>query len=189
MKPRLDVLTALRFPAAMLVYLHHVESHFGVPTELFPLRRVFVSCFFALSGFLLYLIYSRPDRPFSTAAFYKRRAARIYPLHWAVLLLTFAFFWSREIALFNADATARLVNIGLRATLLQSWYPKPEFMAFGGVTWSLSVILFFYVSFPLLLKFKQHLWLVFATLLSGCILFLWVFCAYRFADYWFAGFN
>jgi hypothetical protein len=92
--PRLDSLTGLRFIAAFAVILNH--SAFSPDWRLVHMRSLEwlstpgtlgVPFFFALSGFVLTWSARRGD---SARNFFKRRFARVYPLHivtWMVTLL------------------------------------------------------------------------------------------------------
>src|SRR5688500_6194224 len=146
-RPRLDSLTGLRFLAALLVFVHHANSSQWDAT-LGPLDRLTsaggqgVSFFFLLSGFVLVWSYRREQ---TARGFYRRRAARILP-DWFVV-------WPIAIAIgawegFLPSPEAVLAN----ATLLQAWVPQMSvYFVLNSVTWSLSVEVFFYLVFPLLI--------------------------------------
>jgi peptidoglycan/LPS O-acetylase OafA/YrhL len=95
-------LTGIRGIAALIVLWHHMEQALisrGLPLE-FPLlvhRLILngthsVDVFFVLSGFILALTYQKWFAEAlswsSYSKFFRRRIARIYPLHFAVLTLT-----------------------------------------------------------------------------------------------------
>jgi peptidoglycan/LPS O-acetylase OafA/YrhL len=147
--PRLDSLTGLRFVAAFAVIVNH--SAYGSDWRLTHLSGLAwiatpgtlgVPFFFALSGFVLTWSARRDD---SARNFYKRRFARVYPLHlvtWVVTLL----------ALLAAGQPVNTSGAILGLVLLQSWVPNPfVWTAVNGVSWSLSCEVFFYALTPLLL--------------------------------------
>ena len=146
-RPRLDSLTGLRFLAALLVFSHHAGSAQWSAT-LGPLDRLTaaggqgVSFFFLLSGFVL--MWSR--RPGDTAwSFYRRRAARVLP-NWAVVwpLAILVAVWEGYVP----PAGVTVPNL----TLTQAWVPDMSvYFGLNSVTWSLSVEVFFYLVFPLLI--------------------------------------
>ncbi|MGZ6791878.1 MAG: acyltransferase family protein, partial [Mycobacteriales bacterium] len=94
--PRLDALTGLRALAAGLVFFHHTFSPSIVPGSLVRLPGTGwlrsladtgvtgVTFFFVLSGFVLAWSW---DDTRTTAGFYARRFARVWPLHAVVLVL------------------------------------------------------------------------------------------------------
>lgn len=144
-RPTLHALTALRFAAALAVFNFHVAPFFtGTSVQATVSDLTFagpagVSFFFVLSGFVLTWSRRTSDR---RRDFYRRRFARIYPLHiatWAaagVLLLSLGF---------------RLDGAGtpLSAVLLQAWVPDSNvYYAMDAPSWSLSCEAFFYLLFP-----------------------------------------
>ncbi len=140
---RLNVLTATRGIAAMLI----VIFHFGL--EVFPFseaQRFFskgnmaVSYFFTLSGFIM--CYTYYNHPISFKTFITKRLARIVPVYWLAILLS----------LFTiADRTNLFTALGLNVLFLQSYIPGYA-LTINSPGWSLSVEVFFYLLFPFLLK-------------------------------------
>jgi peptidoglycan/LPS O-acetylase OafA/YrhL len=153
-RPVLHSLTALRMFAALAVFNFHVSalfSHSGARSLVSHLTwagPTGVSFFFLLSGFVLTWSRRPTDR---RRDFYRRRFARIYPLH--------LFTW--------AAAGVLLVLIGLRipadgaalsAVLLHSWVPTPAVhYAMDTPSWSLSCEAFFYAVFPFVLPLVLRL--------------------------------
>ena len=107
-----------------------------------------VSFFFVLSGFVLTWSSRSHDRPLP---FYRRRAARIMPNHlvaWALSLVVVGI----------TGASVGLVGVLASLPLLHAWHPSEAVhFAVNGVAWSLSVEVFFYAIFPLLLPTLSHL--------------------------------
>jgi peptidoglycan/LPS O-acetylase OafA/YrhL len=139
---RLDSLTALRFPAALIVFASHAgDAVFPEPSATIAgwlSGRIGVSFFFILSGFVLTW---SGGAALTRTTFYRRRIARIGPNHvvtWAVALAVFGVIGGAPGAL-------------LSLPLLQAWNPQWD-VHFGGnpVSWSLSCEAFFYVTFPFL---------------------------------------
>jgi peptidoglycan/LPS O-acetylase OafA/YrhL len=163
--PKLDALTGLRYFAAMMIFVTHV-LHAGLGDALrtarwhgipFPnLVTIGMPLFFTLSGFLMVYNYGEKFRGNFRAtlrSFYVARFARIYPL---VLSLSAGRFF-HELRDRPADT---LTCLALDATLTQSWVHLPVFqgdidprtvcLAYLGVSWSVSVEAFFYLTFPFL---------------------------------------
>lgn len=108
-----------------------------------------VSFFFMLSGFVLSHAHGKEvtDNRFRHKRFIARQLFKIYPLHIATLI---------GIILIGIKAGnyPDIGNIALNITLLQSWIPIPEIhFGFNSVSWFLSDMMFFYIMFPVLLKY------------------------------------
>jgi peptidoglycan/LPS O-acetylase OafA/YrhL len=100
-----------------------------------------VGFFFVLSGFLLTLTWS-PNT--SSRKFLLRRGSRILPLHFLTSALAII-----QLAL---KGTPHWVSSFLSLLLVQSWLPDTFRLGGNGVSWSLSVEMFFYLMFPLVIK-------------------------------------
>ncbi|MFD5184818.1 acyltransferase family protein [Streptomyces sp. NPDC058372] len=150
---RVDALTGLRFLAALAVFAHHFtglggpESGVARVPAFFPYTTMGVhgvGFFFVLSGFLLAWGY-RPGTP--ARLFYWRRAGRIWPAHLVagLIALVLLFWWGgRETDTFSVLASVLLV---------QTWFPGvTPALPGNSVAWTLSVELFFYALFPLLVR-------------------------------------
>lgn len=165
-RPRLDSLTSLRFFAAVLVFFRHVQPFIeqaGVSWTkpiLLP-GIVGVSFFFILSGFVL--MWSR-RAGVPTGQFYLRRFARVWPNHavtWAFVVLVTLL----------AGGGMNWGFAGLNLGMLHAWSPDPAINnSVNSVSWSLSVEMFFYLSFPLLAPLIDRacrLWFLAGALVGG----------------------
>ncbi|HEY0260507.1 MAG TPA: acyltransferase [Lacisediminihabitans sp.] len=143
-------LTSLRFFAALVVVLNHITFTMapikGV-SSLMGVGTVGVGFFFALSGFIL--TWSR--RPADTAAeFYRRRFARIYPLHFATFLIAVPVLLFVGIGFSLPEAIANVF-------VVQSWLPDSNvYFGMNTPSWSLSCEAFFYLLFPFVIPFIQR---------------------------------
>jgi peptidoglycan/LPS O-acetylase OafA/YrhL len=142
MPKTLDRLTSLRAVAALMVFGYHLRKWdvWRPPLDVTALGYVGVSFFFVLSGFVLVWATSPADR---AKDFYRRRFARVYPSHLAMLLVA---------AIVPVVAVDRsLPSAVASATLVQSWLAPNDHLVYGmnGVSWSLSCEAFFYALFPL----------------------------------------
>jgi peptidoglycan/LPS O-acetylase OafA/YrhL len=144
-RPTLHTLTSLRWVAALAVFAFHTSPFFvgtswqtavGYLTLAGPAG---VSFFFILSGFVL--TWSRRDGD-RRRDFYRRRFARIYPLH----LVTWA---AAGVLLVSLGFELHAAGVALSAVLLQAWVPDPNvYYAMDAPSWSLSCEAFFYLVFP-----------------------------------------
>lgn len=162
MRP-INSLTATRGFAALLV----VIFHYGCPIFPFNLAEHFfrngnlaVNYFFVLSGFVMYLTYR--ERQVNYQQFIGRRFARIYPAYLLAIVLAVIPVltnWPEG----RAPADEKFVpGLLLHTTLLQAYVPTYA-LEINSPGWSLSIEMFFYLLFPLLLlwqrkKQKQFVW-------------------------------
>lgn len=140
----LSRLTFTRFIAALMVVAFHFGSGFypfndGNLAGLFLQGPKAVEYFFLLSGFVLSAVYAS-DNPlrFNYAKFLLARFARIYPVFFLGLLFAYCLETPKDIVL--------LLNV----TLTQAW-SSDYAISMNNPGWSLSVEMFFYLTFPLLL--------------------------------------
>ncbi|GAB7030112.1 acyltransferase [Streptomyces sp. NPDC021749] len=150
---RLPSLTGLRWFAALAVFTCHIaqQQFFAdqqVGTALMhitTLGSIAVSVFFLLSGFVLAWAARDED---SVTTFWRRRFAKIYPLHLVTFLIAGIIIFSlAEPTLPGGSVWDGLVPDLL---LVQSWLPEPTIIAgFNTPSWSLSCEFAFYLTFPL----------------------------------------
>lgn len=147
MSKEIRPLTSLRMIAALLVFIHHFG---GIPYETI-VGNVFqaiqveghigVTVFFVLSGFLITLRYYADieNKRFSVKDYLIKRAARIYPLYYTILILVLLF---NNLPAFTLE---RVVNW----TLTQGFFHN---LKFSGIptAWSLTVEECFYFLAPLI---------------------------------------
>jgi peptidoglycan/LPS O-acetylase OafA/YrhL len=151
-------LTGLRFIAASLVVVHHLSIYalgLGLLGKLAAPGYVGVSFFFVLSGFVLTFSW---DSDASAGRFYRRRFARVYPVHLLFVV----------VAMLPLSPPPNWSALPANLLLVQSWSPDLAVArSFSGVSWSLSCEMFFYAVFPWVVR---HLWRVrWPLLLSGVL--------------------
>jgi peptidoglycan/LPS O-acetylase OafA/YrhL len=178
---RLPSLTGLRFVGATFVFVAH-----GVNLFLFAdpsvqknysfwagsnLGVLGVCFFFVLSGFVLTWSARPGDTP---RTFWRRRFWRLVPNHVVVYLVA--------LGLLLLAGTVPTLKQGItHLFLLQSWIPDNTlfFPSVNGITWSLSVEVFFYACFPLLILLvtkirPARLWLWAGVVAGTALLMPWV---------------
>jgi peptidoglycan/LPS O-acetylase OafA/YrhL len=159
-EPRLAVVDGFRGIAILSVLLGHCL----LPGPSAPLTRLLyeggkwlwlgVDLFFVLSGFLITrILISSVGRPDYFRAFYARRALRILPASYLVLLIAFVLF-----PLLRPD----LAGTGFQRTwpyfaaYVQNWLliAHPPEIAWDGLhhTWSLAIEEQFYLAWPLVIR-------------------------------------
>ncbi|WP_432709510.1 acyltransferase family protein [Pedobacter sp.] len=141
-------LTFTRFLAAMVVVLYHYGKTSPllsgeIMSTLLKYGNSSVSYFFILSGFVMIIAYGNRKNKLDKLSYYISRIARIYPIY---ILALFA------VALIAYQSVTGLNPQGLllQSLLVQSWFPA-HVMTLNTPGWSLSVEVFFYLLFPLLL--------------------------------------
>src|SRR5690606_29900136 len=121
------------------------------------------SFFFVLSGFVLAWSASDGD---TARAFWRRRFARIYPLHLATALIALALAATLVSSLAPADPGELIANL----FLLSSWNPA-WWQAVNPVSWSLVCEAFFYLTFPLLIRILRPASArTLRLVLAGCVI-------------------
>jgi peptidoglycan/LPS O-acetylase OafA/YrhL len=124
------------------------------------------SLFFLLSGFILTYLYVGPDgrQTVSNRSFWVARLARIYPLHLLAMLVVApgaylllkdpmmsAFMKPSFLGVPLSPEAFMVVSGVFCATLTQAWIPDMA-LSWNFTTWALSVVVFFYLVFPPLVK-------------------------------------
>ena len=148
--PTLHSLTGLRWVAAFVVFGYHVMNmgYFsGIAQDLmghvFGAGATGVSLFFVLSGFVL--VWSH-KAGVSAPLFWRRRLARIYPLHVVTLVIALIVAATLVPWIRTTDPSAIVANL----LLVSAWY-TPWNQAGNPVSWTLVCEAFFYLMFPLIM--------------------------------------
>lgn len=144
---RYDQLTFTRFWALLLVLIYHGAGGIYLTyINIFPLKPILhsaptaVSYLYALSGFVLSLVYFRPREKFEFSKFWTARFVRIYPLYIISFMLVCYYYLE---ALVRIKPQKILANI----FVLQAWWPAYA-QSFNYASWSMTVEFFFYAVFP-----------------------------------------
>lgn len=142
MNSRVEALTFFRFVAAIIVVIFHYgkkATGFGGVLASGPQMVTF---FFVLSGFVMVLSYY-PKNNGSVASYWWARLSRIMPVYFlAIALMVMYIYFDHE----KIDIISLILNL----LFLQSWFP-PYPLSINSVGWSLSVEMFFYITFPMIL--------------------------------------
>jgi peptidoglycan/LPS O-acetylase OafA/YrhL len=175
-RPRLEALSALRFFAALYVFLVHAYAMHLLERARAPrwfiqfssMGYAAVTFFFILSGFVL--VYSYAGREIHLLPFLRARLARLYPAYLVGLCLAAPFYFfainflaAPEFAWFGKH---QALGIFLHVTMLQAWVPQAA-IAWNGPGWAVGAFMFFYSVFPLLLKRMARLSVHAAFLMAG----------------------
>jgi peptidoglycan/LPS O-acetylase OafA/YrhL len=164
-------LTGLRGLAAIWIVLFHYQYLFGFSPDFFYLAfsnraiakgYLAVDFFFVLSGFVLAMVSgqslisrngSAREVLTRTIQFYRKRLARIYPLHVLTLLMMAGLYIANGNQILSNDSIRSLTaNIFLIHAWGQSYMPD-----FNYPSWSISVEWLAYLSFPLALTLNRVL--------------------------------
>lgn len=179
-------LNGIRFIAASLVIIHHVEqlaSLFGMESyyDLIPwieiIGKLGVVLFFVLSGFLitfLLLTEEASTEIIQIKHFYIRRILRIWPLYF--LIVTLAFLILPNIPLFIIPEFGKDVvyqKLWLNILLFATFFPNIALSVVGKIpyashTWSIGTEEQFYLVWPVILKYikKNRIQLMFFIIFS-----------------------
>lgn len=184
--PYFPGLHGLRFIAAMLVLVSHVElmksyhgfaSHHDHPV-VYELGRIAVTFFFVLSGFLityLLLVEREATGRIAIGKFYTRRVLRIWPLYFLVIGL--AFFVLPRVSLFDIPQSSAsfAANFGITFPLYLFFLPQLALslvppVPYAEPLWSIGVEEQFYLVWPLLLAQTRRFVAVALGIGAFCIL-------------------
>lgn len=149
---RVESLGFFRFLAAIVVVLAHFAYTTAGKGVGFAGSGIvngvhMVTFFFVLSGFVNYLAYG-VRAPFSMKHFIASRVARVFPLYFFALLITIqALVIVRKIPLWE--------EMLLHVTFMQAWVPEHA-LSLNFVTWTISVEIFFYITFPMVVWWIRH---------------------------------
>lgn len=176
-RPRLFYLDLVRTVALICILVVHfnatVTGYFTLPHKLFAsvlpggvyLGDLGSSLFFMVSGAAL--AYTA-RQPFSTPAFYRRRAHAVYPMFWLAWCICFSIRFVTQPGYYAAAKTPTLLLtlLGLDNFAVAAGIVSSDFACVG--EWFLGSILFFYLLFPLLYRGMQKhrllTWIVTAVL-------------------------
>lgn len=168
-------LNGLRFIAAFLVIIHHVEqfksiskieNYWGAIPFIGIIGKLGVILFFVLSGFLItYLLLAEENsfKKISIKKFYMRRILRIWPLYFLIIILAFVVL--PNIDLFTLPGYSKDViysNLAWKLILYAIFFPNLVLSLLGIVpyashTWSIGTEEQFYLVWPVILKYiKKH---------------------------------
>jgi peptidoglycan/LPS O-acetylase OafA/YrhL len=182
-------LNGLRFIAALLVIVHHIEqfksisnitSYWGVIPFIGIIGKLGVILFFVLSGFLITYLLLTEEHEYKTISirkFYIRRILRIWPLYF--LIISLALFVLPNIGIFVLPGFEKDViykDLLLKIVLYFCFLPNLVLFLVGMVpyasqTWSIGTEEQFYLLWPVMLKFfkKQRILLMMTII---CLYFI-----------------
>jgi peptidoglycan/LPS O-acetylase OafA/YrhL len=163
-------LDGFRGVLAIMIAIYHTmwRTHFN-NSDLFTNGPVLVDMFFVFSGFLMFYLYRNVIKTREDGVrFIKRRIARIYPLHFFMLLVFVAYAVARifahviglaayepgEILPFQAGAAENLRSFLTHLTLTHSMGLNNE-LSFNAPSWTVSVEFWAYFVFLAMLLWAR----------------------------------
>ena len=192
MKYRTEI-DGLRALAVIPVILFHAGF------ELFSGGFVGVDVFFVISGYLIttILIEDIEHNRFSFLSFYERRARRILPALFFVMLLCIPFAWMWMLPSQMKDFSQSLVAVSLFSSNILFWLESGYFEAAAEAkpllhTWSLSIEEQYYVFFPIFLFLAWRLgkntvfWMIVVFAAISLVLSEWSWRNYPAANFYLA---
>jgi len=186
MKPRFRNLDALRFFAALIVLIVHLEilkTSFGLPSlklkAFLVSSHIAVTFFFVLSGFLIASQLFEQKKKMETISlrnFYKKRIKRIFPLYYLLVFLNFFIFL--KVSDFSLPDTQDALNFFYKKFIFcLLFFPNYAELKFGNIeyvkiSWTLAVEMFFYLFLPILIKYtnEKKMRVVLCCLLLFCFI-------------------
>lgn len=156
MRRQIEALTSTRGIAALLVVVFHygcTVAPFNFFEHFFRSGNLAVGYFFVLSGFVLYWAYR--DRIFTYGDFIRRRFARIAPAYYFALLLAISIPLHHLLVQGTVLPERFGQQVLLNAAFIQSFFPGNA-LSINSPAWSLSIEVFFYCLFPVLLLLSKR---------------------------------
>ena len=165
-KHRAAGLDLFRVVAAVMVLLFHCNIHhgndFGALTGFVSMGAVFMTAFFMLSGYVLFLTYKDKSlvQGGTLKKFYLKRVFGIFPLYLIVAVLY-------VVTLGQESVFQNLVLLPIEVLGLQSVFSTLFPVSHNGGTWFISCLLFAYLAFPLMQEIVKQMstrakWIVLA---------------------------
>lgn len=167
--PTIETLTGIRFFLALGVIFFHYQLFWVLPVEAAPIlnrARLGVDIFFILSGFVLTHVYLTGNSAPSFWRFIQARFARIYPVHFIILIGVLGLTWSAGMVGVHIDhANFSMFDFLTSLFLVHAWFPTQHMANWNGPSWSLSAEWFVYLCFPafawIALRWRERpLWLI-----------------------------
>jgi len=152
-------LDCLRLILASTVFLFHISALTNLPA--FSLLGKYCSphfavrSFFVISGLLIYRSYTRSR---STASYFEKRARRIYPAYFTIVVLAALTLWPLStsslsqyfgIGFWNYLG-ANLLFLNFLAPSLPGLFASNDLSAVNGALWTLKIEVAFYLCIPIL---------------------------------------
>ncbi|OOV18761.1 acyltransferase [Flavobacterium sp. LM4] len=182
-------LNAIRFIAALLVIVHHIENQkfiFNITPNLWfgcdtirLIGSLGVVLFFVLSGFLItYLLFveKKMTDTIDVKKFYIRRVLRIWPLYFFLIIIS--AFVLPEIDFFTIPGAGKEIvsrNFIFKIVLYVVFLPNLALTLLGGIpyatqAWSVGAEEQFYLIWPLLNKYIKNKWLLMFGIIVGYLI-------------------
>lgn len=142
-------LDGLRALSVIAVIWHHTVGHDPRLPQLFAMGAHGVTLFFAISGFLIVTLLLREQESkgrIDLKAFYIRRALRIFPLYYAVILIYVILVFALERN--SGPGREFFANLIFFLTYTSNWFVALEGRTIFYFAWSLAVEEQFYLLWP-----------------------------------------
>jgi len=170
-------LNAIRFIAAFMVIIHHIEqikSILHIPNywennTVVIIGKLGVVIFFVLSGFLIsYLLLKEQEitKTIHIKKFYMRRILRICPLYFLIIFVSFFILPFMEVFKINGfDKSVIWHDLYSKLLLYTLFLPNLAasvygFMPYIHQTWSIGAEEQFYLLYPVLNKYIKNKWAI-----------------------------
>ncbi len=177
-------LNGIRFIAAFLVIIHHIEqfkslmfispNYWGTIPFITIIGKLGVILFFVLSGFLITYLLLSEEHTFSTISirkFYIRRILRIWPLYFFIVFLAFIVLPNiPALVLPNYGKNVVYSHLVGKLLLYTIFFPNLLLSLYGIVpyashTWSIGTEEQYYLVWPVFIKYCKRYRIVFMVLI------------------------
>lgn len=156
MKNRLYGLDILRIVAGLVVCAFHTNIHlgarYGILTDFINMGAVFMTLFFVLSGYSLFI--SNSGKPFSSGEFlkeyFKKRFIGIVPMYYIAGLIYVITEFVRSL---GGTLLQTVILLPIELLGIQSVFNSLSSFTHNGGTWFISCILICYLIYPAIQEF------------------------------------
>ena len=152
-------LDCLRLILASTVFLFHISALTNLPAfsvlGKYCSPHFAVKSFFVISGLLIYRSYTRSR---SVASYFEKRARRIYPAYFTIIVLAAFTLWPLSVSSlsqyfgigFWKYLGANLLFLNFLAPSLPGLFTSNDMSAVNGALWTLKIEVAFYLCIPIL---------------------------------------
>ena len=155
-RTRIVGLDLYRLLSVFLIFLFHsnihIQCNYGVLNQFVNNGAIYMTAFFILSGFSLYLVWQRKDlhNIVELRKFYLKRLISILPLYYSVALIYICFLGQESTVQNLLIAPVEILGI-------QSIFNSLFGVTHNGGTWFVSCILMCYLVYPLIQEIIKQL--------------------------------
>lgn len=177
MKERMIGIDIIRIISAFIVFLFHSNMHlgcnYGVFNDFIGMGAIFMTTFFMLSGFSLFISYA--DRSLmvldNVKTFYQKRLIGILPLYYIIEIVYVLY-------LGNESLKENIILAPIEILGIQSFFTSLFGITHNGGTWFISCILFCYLLYPFFQENIRQISLKWKIYITCILIFILLYASF-----------